>query len=223
VVLAPLDLVPALASGAVVTVGLTIGGIAVALFLAFAVGLLRLSPARWIRLAAVAYTELFRGSSLIVQLFFLFYVLPLFGLRFDSVATAILGLGLNSGAYGSEIVRGAVLAVDQGQYDGTKALNMSGWLAMRRVILPQAVVMMLPSFGNQAIQILKDTSLASLITIHELSLSGRLLVQAAPNRTDEIYTLVLITYLVLAYPLTRLVRAIEARATRGLHLGWHAG
>lgn len=179
---------------------------------------MRVSRRAWIRWPATLFVETFRGSSLLVQLFVLFYVLPQFGLLLDPIVTGILGLGLNAGAYSAEIVRAAIVAVSQGQRDATIALNMPGRLALRRVILPQAVVMMLPPFGNEAVQILKDTSLCSLITIQEISFRGRVLVQNT-HRPIETYLLLLLVYFVMAYPIVKGITAMSKRATRNLSIG----
>ena len=211
---APFDLLPPLLNGAVLTVGLAIGGLLGALVVSFAVGLARISPSWLVRAIANVFVEFFRGTSLLVQLFVLFYILPLLGVTFGPIETGILGLGLHWGAYGSEIVRGAILNVDPGQRDAATALNMTRGLTMRLVILPQAFLAMLPSFGNLALELLKATALTSLITISELALNGRVLVQST-HRATEVFTLVLLLYFVLAFPLTRLIRWLEVWAARG--------
>jgi polar amino acid transport system permease protein len=215
---APFDLLPWLIPGAVVTIGITVGAVTLSVPVAFAAGLMRLSSARLIRWLAIIYVEIFRGTSCLVQLFVFFYVLPIAGVTLDPVMTAIVVLALNAGSYGSEVVRGAVLAVDKGQRDAATALNMKKWLALRRIIIPQAIPMMLPSFGNLAIQTLKDTALASLITIPELAQRGRVLVTQT-HRIEEVFGLVLVLYFVLALPLTQLVKYLERRSTRGMRAG----
>jgi polar amino acid transport system permease protein len=215
---APLDLLPLLIPGAVVTIGITVGAVTLSVPVAFAAGLMRLSSARLIRWLAIVYVEIFRGTSVLVQLFVFFYVLPIAGVTLDPVMTAIVVLALNAGSYGSEVVRGAVLAVDKGQRDAAIALNMKKWLALRRIIIPQAFPMMLPSFGNLAIQTLKDTALASVITIPELAQRGRVLVTQT-HRIEEVFGLVLVLYFVLALPLTQLVKYLERRSTRGMRAG----
>jgi polar amino acid transport system permease protein len=215
---APFDLLPWLIPGAVVTIGITVAAVTLSIPVAFAAGLMRLSSARLIRWISVVYLEIFRGTSCLVQLFVFFYVLPIFGITLDPFLTAVVVLALNAGSYGSEVVRGAILAVDRGQRDATTALNMKKWLALRRIIVPQAIPMMLPSFGNLAIQTLKDTALASLITIPELAQRGRLLVTQT-HRITEVFVLVLVMYFVLALPLTQMVRYLERRSTRGMRVG----
>jgi polar amino acid transport system permease protein len=202
-------------SGAGLTILLTVGSVPLFLFVSFATGFARLSRYRVLRIAANVFLEVFRGTSLLVQLFVLFYILPLVGIRLGPFETGVLGLGLNAGAYGSEIVRSAILGVDRGQRDAATALNMPSRLAMRRVILPQALPVMLPSFGNSVIELLKGSALCSLITLAELSLNGRVLIQQAHSPTT-VFALVLVLYFVMAYPLTRLVRALEAWSARRL-------
>lgn len=212
------DLIPPLLQGAVVTVELTIMAGLLGLVLALIAGLMRLSHRQMIRTIGSIYVEVFRGSSAVVQIFFFFYILPLVGFSMPALATGILALGLNAGAYGAEIVRGAIVNVDRGQRDAAIALNMSTWLAMRQIILPQAIVAMLPPFGNLSIELLKGTSLVSLITLTELTFAGKILLRAE-GRRDEIYVLVLILYFLLALPLIWGVRWGERRLSRGLHLG----
>lgn len=215
---APFDLLPWLIPGAVVTVGITAAAVVLSIPAAFTAGLMRLSSARPIRWVAIVYVEIFRGTSVLVQLFVFFYVLPIAGITLDPFATAVVVLALNAGSYGSEVVRGAVLAVDRGQWEASTALNVPKWLALRRIIIPQAIPMMLPSFGNLAIQTLKDTALASLITIPELAQRGRVLVTET-HRIEEVFGLVLVVYFVLALPLTELVKYLERRSTRGMRAG----
>lgn len=215
---APFDLLPILLRGALFTIELTLMSAALGIVVAFIAGLARLSRFWPVRFATAAYVETFRGSSALVQIFYFFYVLPLFGLNLPPIAAGVLALGLNTGAYGSEIVRGSVLAVERGQREAAVALNMPGHVTMRRVILPQAIVAMLPPFTNLMIELLKGTSLVSLITLTELAFTGRLLL-VSEARPAEIFSLVLLLYFVMAWILTRCLRWVEARASRGLRLG----
>lgn len=200
------------------TLQLTVMAAVVALALAFVVGLGRLSRWRLVRWAARTYVEIFRGVSALVFLFFVFYVLPIFGLTLDPVPSAVLALGVINGAYGSEVVRGAILTVDVGQRDAAVALNMTPWLTMRRIILPQAVTLMLPPFGNMIVDLLKATSLVSLIAVTELTFAGHQLLFAT-GRYLEVNVLVLVIYFVIAQPFAQLTRFLERRRGRGLQLG----
>lgn len=197
-----------LSRGLVVTVQVTALASLVALCLAFVAGTGQLAPWRAVRWLARAYIEFFRGSSAIVQLFFMFYVLPLFGVRADPLLVGVLGLGLNVGAYGSQVVRAGILAVDRGQRDAAVAIGMTGWQTLRRVVLPQAIPLMLPPFGNELIALLKLTSLVSLITLTDLTFAARTVLDRSGHAT-EVYTAVLVTYFILAFPLIRLTRRLE--------------
>jgi polar amino acid transport system permease protein len=206
----PFDLLPVLLQGAKVTLEVTLMAAGVALVLAFVVGLARLAPARPIRFVATVYVEILRGTSALVQLFYLFFILPLFGIRIDPMATAVIGLGMNLSAYGSEIVRAAVRNVEGGQWEAAIALNMSPATALRRIILPQALLAMLPPFGNLLIELLKATSLVSLITLTDLTFAGSTMI-ASTGRAGQVWGLVLLLYLAMALPLNWLVRRLEAR------------
>jgi polar amino acid transport system permease protein len=217
-----LELFPLLVDGAVVTVEITALAAMLALFLAFSAGLMRLSPYRVARWAASVYVEVFRGTSLLVQLFWLYFVLPLppFRIELSPFGVAVIGLGFNIGAYGAEVVRGAVLAVPKGQYEAATALNMSPGLRLRRIILPQALIAMLPPWGNLLVELLKGTALVSLITLGDLAFRAAQL-NAATYRTTEIFSLTLLMYFVLAQVIVFAVRAIEKRVGRGRAGGTH--
>jgi polar amino acid transport system permease protein len=211
------SMLPSLLGGAAVTLQVTILSAAVALAVAFAAGLARLSSWRAVRLVAGVYVEIFRGTSTIVQLYYFFYVLPLLGIFMAPLQTAVLVLGLNTGAYGSEVVRAAIRNVPKTQIEATVALNMPRWLAMRKVIIPQAVQTMLPPFGNLLIEMMKATALTSLITISDLAFEGR---QYARNtgQVATVYVAVLLIYFAIAFPLARLVRRVERHVGRNVEL-----
>ncbi|WP_029098452.1 ectoine/hydroxyectoine ABC transporter permease subunit EhuC [Brevibacillus thermoruber] len=209
------DLFPSLAKGAALTVEVTVLSALVAFAASFLAGFGRLSRRKSVRALTAVYVEVFRGTSLLVQLFWLYYALPLLGVELPPLAAGVIALGLNHGAYGSEVVRSAVLAVPRGQTEAAIALNMTPWQRMRRVILPQAFVMMIPSFGNLLIELLKGTSLISLITLADLTFQGMVLRTFDASRTFEIFALVLVVYFALAYPLTLGMRGLERRLTAG--------
>jgi polar amino acid transport system permease protein len=154
-----LDVLPQLLKGAAVTLKLTLITAVLAFILSFVVGFLRLAPNVWVRRVTTAYVEILRGTSAIVQLFYLFFILPAFGISLPPTTTAVLGLGLNLSAYGSEIVRAGILAIGKGQHEGAAALGLDRIQTYRLVVLPQALVAMLPSFGNLLIELVKATSL----------------------------------------------------------------
>ena len=209
---------PGLLEGSWITIQITLGGCLLAVVAAFTAALLKLYgpwPLRWL---AIAYVEIFRGTSALVQLFWLFFVLPRFGLTMEPLTVAILALGLNVGAYGAEVVRGAVTAVPRGQWEGTVALNLSRIQALRHVILPQAIVAMIPPWGNLFIELLKATALVSLITISDLAFKAQEM-NSTTYRTVEIFSVVLVIYLALAMLITIAMQQVERIASRGLARG----
>lgn len=209
-----IEILPALGRGALITIMLTLVSGVGALIIAFAAGIARLSSRLWITLPIRVYVEIFRTTSSLVQIFYFFFVLPLLGIRLEPFETGCLVLSLNFGAYLSEIVRSSILAVHRGQYDASVALSMSIVHRYRRIILPQAIPMMLPAFGNYALELLKATSLVSLITISELTFTGSQLVQYYGQPTLVYFSIFLI-YLVLALPIVYMNRRIEQKVAQG--------
>ncbi len=210
---------PALLEGLAVTVWIAAGGSAVAVACALLAGLGRLSRDPIVRTYARIYIELFRGTSALVQLFWFYFALPiLLGVRLDALLVGILVLGLNVGAYGAEVVRGAILAVPRGQTQAAAALNLTRWQTMRHVVLPQAVVAMLPPAGNLLIELLKSTALVSMITVSDLTRVGMFL-RDDTLRTAEIFGLLLAIYFGLSLLITAAVRGLEKWMSRGLDYG----
>ena len=209
-----LDLLPVLLTGLVLTLQLTAGAAALAVPAALLAGLGRLSRLAPLRWACATYCEVFRGTSALVQLFWVYFALPLLGVELPALASGILVLGLNAGAYGSEVVRGAIQAVPRGQVEAATALGFSPRQALRRIVLPQALLAMIPPAGNLLVELLKNTALASLITLHELTFKAQLL-RGASLRTAEIFGLVLLIYFLVAQALLFGVRRLERRLARG--------
>jgi polar amino acid transport system permease protein len=201
--------------GAWITVQLTVLGCALALTVAFVAGLGRLSR-RWaVRAAATAYIEFFRGTSIFVQLFWAFFVLPLLGVPLSPFQAGVLALGLNVGAYGAEVVRGAILAVPREQREACVALNLTRWQRMRHVILPQAFVLMLPTFGNNAIELLKGTAVVSLISISDMTFQAQV-VRLQTGNTAVPFLTILVLYFALSWIISTSVRGLERRLSEGL-------
>jgi len=203
-------LLPRLLPGLGVTCGVTLGAAALAVPAALAAGLLRAQGPAPARAAAAVYVEVFRGTSALVQLFWAYFALPLLGLRLPAGVVAVLVLGLNIGAYGAEVVRGALEAVPAGQREAAAALGLSPRQALRQVVLPQAAPAMLPPAGNLLIELLKATALVSLITMTDLTFQAKVL-QAETLQTAELFGLVLVLYFLLAQLLAGGVRVLERR------------
>jgi polar amino acid transport system permease protein len=199
---------PRLLDGALTTIGIKLLTAPLAFVLALIAGLGRLSHIRLISVITAVFVEVFRGTSLLVQLFFMFYVLPFVGIELSPWTTGVCTLALNFGAYGSEIVRGALLGVPRGQIEAALVLNMSPFPILRRILLPQALALMLPPFGNQLIELLKATSLLSLITISDLTFVGNGIALTSGQVTGVFITLLLI-YFAIAYTMTLGVRLLE--------------
>lgn len=209
-----MDYAMALASGLKITLLLTLGAMVVAAVAAFAAGIARLSRFAALRVTALVYVELFRGTSALVQLFWVYFALPLVGIRFDAITAGILVLGLNSGAYGAEVVRGALLAVPREQHQAARALNLSPRQTLLKVILPQALLAMVPPAGNLAIELLKNTALVSLITLGDLTFQAQTL-RAATLQSGVVFALLLLIYFVLAQAMQLGFRQLERRLAHG--------
>lgn len=201
--------------GALVTAKLTLAGCALALVVAFIAGLGRVSRFAALRWLATTYIEFFRGTSIFVQLFWVYFVLPFAGLTLEPLQAGIMALGLNVGAYGAEVVRGAILSVPRDQYEACIAVNLTRMQRMRHVILPQALPLMLPTFGNNAIELLKGTAVVSLISLQDMTFQAQV-VRAQTGSTLIPFATILVLYFLMALALSRAIRMVEARITRGL-------
>ena len=201
--------------GAILTLQLTSAGIALALVMAFVAGLARLSPSASVRWLATIYIEFFRGTSVFVQLFWAYFVLPLIGVPISPFQAGVLALGLNVGAYGAEVVRGAVQAVPREQHEACTALNLTRWQSLRHVIVPQAFVVMLPTFGNNAIELLKGTAIVSLISLSDMTFQAQV-VRAQTGNTAIPFLTILILYYLISLVISQSTRRLERRLSAGL-------
>lgn len=208
--------------GLLTTVEITAASILLAVVMALAAGLLRSAGPVPFRQIAAVYVEVFRGSSLLVQMFWIYFVLPAFGLQLSAFAAGVLTLGLNVGAYGAEVVRGAILAVPRGQIEAAVALGFPPATRLRRILFPQALPRMIPPLGNLAIELLKGTALVSLITIHDLTFRAQM-VRSVTLETGVVFGLVLLLYLLLALTITGLVQVVERRVRKSYGVPRHAG
>jgi polar amino acid transport system permease protein len=207
---------PRLLSGTGVTVAQFFLSAVFAVIISLAFGLMKLSPNRLIKGFAVTYIEIFRGTSLLVQLFWIFYVLPLFGVTLDKFTAGYVAIAMNTGAYGAELVRGGILAVPKGQWEAATAINMSPAKRMWRIILPQALVNMLPPWGNLMIEVLKGTALVSLISVADLMFHAKQ-INASTYLSAQIFGTALVVYYILArFMLTPFMRWLEGYMSRKL-------
>lgn len=205
----------ALMRGATVTVEITACALVLGCVVGLAIGIGRLGNKRGIVYQVCsAYLLIFRGTPLLVQLFIWFFGLPQFGITLPAFACGVLGLGMYSGAYVSEVVRGAIQSVDRGQNEAARSLGMSSGLAMRTVILPQAIVRMIPPLGNEFIALIKNSALVSLLTIHDLMHEGQKIISVS-YRSFETYLVVALIYLVLTTATMVVLRKLEHKLRAG--------
>jgi His/Glu/Gln/Arg/opine family amino acid ABC transporter permease subunit len=204
----------ALLAGLALTVALTFVVIALALVLAIPVALLRMSQSLALRTLAGIYVEVIRGTPLLLQLVYIYYVLPSIGINLNPIVAAIVGLTLNYTAYMSEVYRGGILAVPRNQWEAAATIGMTRARAFRRIILPQALKIVTPALGNYFISLFKDTALASVVTVQELTFTGQI-ISARSYQYFTIYTATAILYLAVGYPSSLFVRWLEKRSRRG--------
>jgi len=205
------EFLPILLQGVGLTIVVTVGSLILSTILGLVWALLRVSGVRALAGLSAGLINLIRGIPIIVLLFYLYFVMPDFGIALTALQAAILGLGLAYSAYQAENFRAGIEAIDKGQIEAAQAIGMGWWLTMRRVILPQAVRIVLPPYGNIMIMLLKDSSQASTITVAELALQGKLIASSTFKNTS-VFTLVALMYLTMSIPLILLVRHFEKKA-----------
>ncbi|HUG08713.1 MAG TPA: ectoine/hydroxyectoine ABC transporter permease subunit EhuC [Acidimicrobiia bacterium] len=208
-------------SGTWVTIQVILGSFALGTVMSLIMGVARLSTRSWVRGTALVYIEFARGISAIILLFWMFFALPiLFGVRsMPPMMAGILALGLNMGAYGSEIVRGAIQSVPKGQTEASIALNLTERQRLRHVVLPQAVPIILPPYGNLTIEVLKGTALVSLIALTDLTRVALVIRQNRvlsddPVNVPFLWINVLIIYLILSQVIAQIFKVAERRSAR---------
>jgi len=205
-----LEILPALLRGAIITIEATFGGMALALVGGLILAMGRMSRAPVVPTLCLGYIQFMRNTPLLVQLYFVFYVLPLFGLTFNALATGIVGLGLNYSAYIAEVYRAGIDGVPAGQWEAAIALDTSPRHTWSRIVLPQAVPPMIPVLGNYLIGMFKDTPLLATITIPEMFGAAEQ-IAGVTYRYNEPYTLIGLIFLAMSYPASLAVRHFEAK------------
>ena len=188
--------------------------IAIALVLGVLFGLMRVSRSVWLRAIGTTYVDIFRGTPLLVQAFFIYFGIPsALGFTMTALTAGIITLSLNAGAYMTEIVRGGIQAVDKGQMEASRSLGIGYLPTMRKVILPQAIRTMIPSYVNQFVITLKDTSILSVIGIAELTQTGRLII-ARNYQSFTMWLIIGIIYFIVIMALTKLSDRLEKRLVK---------
>jgi polar amino acid transport system permease protein len=208
-----IEFLPILFQGLRLTVLVTVGSLALSTMLGLLWAFMRVSGNAVLAGIAKTFVNVIRGIPIIVQLFYIYFVLPDFGISLTAVQAAIIGLGVAYSAYQSENFRAGIEAIDKGQLEAAQSIGMGWWLTMRRVILPQAFKIVLPPYGNIMIMMLKDSSQASTITVAELALQGRLIASSTFQNTT-VFTLVAALYLCMSLPLIWVVGRLETKFGR---------
>lgn len=205
-----LSYLPDLLQGALVSIEVAACVMIISLVLGLIVALMRISRSRLLRTVSTIYVELVRGTPALLQLFYIYFVLPAFGIRLDPFLAGVAGLSINYSAYLSEVYRAGIDAIPRGQSEAAFAMGLSNRLTMRLVILPQAVRVIIPPLGNYFISLFKDTSLVSIVTVKELMFTGQII--AATNfQYFTIFTLIGAIYLAISYPGSLFVQYLEKR------------
>lgn len=207
------EFMPILLQGAWLTILVTLGSLLLSTLLGLVWAVMRVSGIPLLANLSAAIINLLRGIPIIVILFFLYFVMPDFGISLSALQAGIIGLGIAYSAYQAENFRAGIEAVDHGQVEAARAMGMGWGLMMRRVVLPQAVKIVLPPYGNIMIMMLKDSSQASTITVAELALQGKL-IATSTFQNATVFTLVALIYLVMCVPLILLVRHLEKRGKK---------
>ena len=208
------DFLPILLQGAVVTLQITALAFMLSTVIGLGLALLRISPITPLRMVGGGLINLIRGLPIIVQLFYIYFVLPEFGIQLTAFQAGFIGLGIAYSAYQAENFRGGIEAVDPGQREAALALGMRAPLVMRRIVLPQAFKIAMPPYGNTLVMVLKDSSLVSTITVAEMTRQGQL-IASSTFQNMTVYTLVALLYLLMSLPLVWLLKRIELRLGMG--------
>ena len=210
---------PKFSSAAITTAQVFVYSALLAVIISIIFGIMRLSKNIIIQVLATVYIEFYRGTSLIIQMFWIYYVLPLFGLPLPALLAGVLALGMNFGAYGAEVLRAGILAVPKGQWEGALALNFSKAKRMQRIIIPQIYPIILPPAANLAVELLKGTALVSLITIVDLMFVAKQ-INMMTWLSAQSFGLALLIYFVMArFILVPFLRWLEVLAAKKVGRG----
>jgi polar amino acid transport system permease protein len=205
-----IEFLPILLKGAVVTIEITFCSFILSTLLGLLLALMRVSSNKLASNAASTFINVIRGLPIIVQLFYIYFVLPDLGVRLSAFQAGFIGLGIAYSVYQAENFRAGIQAIDHGQIEAAQSIGMRGGLIMRRVVLPQAFKIALPPYGNTLVMMLKDSSLASTITVAEMTRAGQL-IASSTFQNMTVFTLVALLYLGLSLPLVYGLRRLERR------------
>lgn len=205
-----IGVIPSLLKAVPVVAQLAVGAMLLALVLGLLVALARLSNSKILRAIATVYVEILRGTPLLVQLVYIYFVLPVIGVQLEPIAAGIIALGLNYAAYLSEVYRTSILAIDTGQTEAALSLGYTPTKALWKIVIPQSFKVALGPIGNYFIAMVKDTALTSVIAVSEILKTANTL-NSQTFQTVEIYTAAALLYLALSLPLSRLVIVLERK------------
>lgn len=208
------DYFPDLMRGALISLELTFCVMLLSLPFGLLLAMAKIGRSRLLRILASFYIEIVRGTPALLQLFYIYFVLPAFGIRFDPFMAGVVGLAINYSAYLAEVYRAGIVAVPHGQVEAAKALGMSRARMMRLIILPQAIRVVVPPLGNYCISLFKDTSLVSIVTVRELIFTGQI-ISSTNFQYFTVFTIVGAIYLFFSYPAALFVRWLEKRMAVG--------
>ncbi|HWL67199.1 MAG TPA: ectoine/hydroxyectoine ABC transporter permease subunit EhuD [Geminicoccus sp.] len=207
------EILPVLARASLVTIQATLMGFVLALVLGLVFAILRMSRAAWIALPVAALVEFIRSTPLLIQIFFLYFVFPEFGLSLDALTAGVLALGLHYGTYCAEVFRAGLDNVPRGQWEASVALNLSPYHTFRDIIIPQAIPPVVPALGNYLVALFKETPLLSAIAVLELMQQAKIL-GSTTFRYIEPITLVGAFFLLFSLVAAALIRMVERRLNR---------
>lgn len=206
-----IDNLPLLLKGALVTVEITAMSVGCGFFIGMVASLANLSKFRLVRLLAKLYVDIIRGTPLLVQIFLIYFALPMIiHTKINPFVAAVTACSINSGAYVSEIFRAGIQSIDKGQMEAGRSLGLNWMQTMRYIIMPQAFKRIIPPLGNEFIAMLKDSSLVSVIGFEELTRRGQLII-AKTYGSFEIWTTVAIIYLIMTMTISQLVGYLERK------------
>jgi polar amino acid transport system permease protein len=208
------EFLPILLQGALITVQVTVLSFVLSSVIGLVLALMKVSHWRPLSLGGGTIVNVIRGLPIIVQLFYIYFVLPDFGIQLSAFQAGVIGLGIAYSAYQAENFRAGIEAVDHGQLEAAQAIGMRMPLVMRRVVLPQAFRIALPPYGNTLVMMLKDSSLVSTITVAEMTRAGQL-IASSTFQNMTVYTLVALLYLAMSLPLVWGLRHLESRLGGG--------
>lgn len=207
------EILPVLAEASVITVQATLLGFALALVLGLLLAIGRMAGPHWLRWAVGAAVEFIRSTPLLIQVFFLYYVMPEFGLALNAMLTGVLALGLHYGAYCAEVYRAGLENVPKGQWEAAIALNLSPWTTFKDIIVPQAIPPVVPALGNYLVALFKETPLLSVIAVMELMQTAKILGSESFQYTEPI-TLVGLFFLAFSLVSSVLIAQLERQLKR---------